>query len=57
MPFFDVTFSDGIVGCFASAAYLFACVSSPRYAWIAAVVVAGGLLLSLVIKVIVKLKR
>lgn len=45
-----------IVGCFAGIAYLFACVSLPRYAWIAAVVVAGGLLTSLVVKVIIKFR-
>lgn len=45
-----------IVGCFASAAYLFASIFSPRYAWIAVVVVAGGLLTSLVVKVIIKFR-
>lgn len=46
-----------IIGCAAGIAYLFAWMSSPRYAWVAAVVVTGGALLSLVVKVVIKLKR
>lgn len=44
-----------IVSCAAGIAYLFAYASSPRYAWIASVVVAGGALLSLAVKVGIRL--
>lgn len=46
-----------IVGCFAGIAYLFAYMSSSRYAWIAAVVVAGAALLSLAVKVVIRLLK
>lgn len=45
------------VGCFASAAYLIGSIFSPQWAWIAAVVVAGAALLSLAVKVVVRLLK